>query len=63
MLLGGITVEKLDIFLWGVFSYFHNKVPPHNEQPFLPFVILTLYFCSYLSFLTFSYILLYFYYS
>ena len=43
----------------GVFSYFVTRVPTPNKQPFLTFLISSPYFCSDLSYLKFSYILLY----
>ena len=55
----GITAEKLNNLLWGIFSFFHTRVPTPNEQTILPFVILPLYFCSDLSLQTSSYILFY----
>ena len=62
LLLGGIIVEKPKNPLWRILSYFDNRISTPKEQPFLPFAILTLYFFSDLSLLTFSYILLYCYY-
>ena len=57
---GGIPVEKPNNQLWGVFSYFRTRVPTPNEKPFLPFLILNPYFCSYFSFLTFCFIVVLF---
>ena len=61
LIIGGIIVEKLRNSLWGIFSYLYTSIPTPNEQPFLQFSILTPYFCSYLSLIIFSYILLYCY--
>ena len=57
LILGGILFKKLNNPLWGLFSYFGTRVSTPNDQSFLPFVILPSYFCSYFSFLAFSYIL------
>ena len=63
LIMGGIIVDRLNNLMWGVFSYFDTRFPTPNEQSFINFVILPPYFCSDLSLLTFSYILLYCYYS
>ena len=39
LLLGGITVEKLNKRLWEIFYYLHARFTTPNEQPFLTFVI------------------------
>ena len=46
-----------------IFSYFDTRVIKINNQRFLSFAIFFPYFCSYLSLLTFSYILFHFSYS
>ena len=62
LIMEGIIVEKLKNPLWGILSYLDNRVPTPNEQLFITFVLFPPYFFSYLSFLTFSYILLYYFY-
>ena len=59
LLLGDIIVDKLKNLLWAVFSYFDTKVPTPNKQPFIPFLIMTTYFCSDIQLFIFSYMLLY----
>ena len=57
--MGGIISKRLNNPLLGIFYYFDNGNPTPNKQPFLPLLILPPYFCSDLSLLAFSYILLY----
>ena len=52
-----LLVEKLKNPLWVISSYFDTRVLKPNEQPFLHFIIFPPRFCSYLSLLTFSYVL------
>ena len=56
----GIIVAKLKNLLWEIFSYFDIRVEMPNEQLFLYFGMLPMYFCSDLPLLTFSDILLYY---